>query len=445
MSPARITVVGGGYSGTIQAIELLRQMDARVTLVERADRVARGAAYSTARPEHLLNVRAAKMSALADAPSHFADWLSSRGVGEAASFAPRCVYGAYLDELFAAAAAEAGDRLQIVRDQAVGITQTAQCEEVRLASGETLNSDLVILSIGNLPPNVPVALAADLPNGVYVPDPWGGDIAGGLTGKDQVLLIGTGLTAIDAALTLRASGFQGRIRGISRRGMVPRPHDRDVGGIPELREPPEGSLAEITRRVRSNARQIGWLAAVDQLRPHTQELWSSAPPERRKRFLRHLRPYWDMHRNRIAPEIGDRIEAMQREGQLSFEAGKLISITPTGRAARVVWRRRGEAETQEFSAARIVNCTGPRGDITRSGEPLLEELAAAGRIRPDPCRIGIDIDADCRVLAADGTPATSVYAIGPMTRGALWEIIAVADLRVQANRLASHLAGEARQ
>ena len=114
-------------------------------------------------------------------------------------------------------------------------------------------------------------------------------------------------------------------------------------------------------------------------------------------------------------------------------------------AARVVWRRRGEAETQEFFAARIINCTGPRGDVARSGEPLLEELSAAGRIRPDPCRIGIDIDADCRVLSADGAPATSVYAIGPMTRGALWEIIAVADIRLQANRLASHLAGEARQ
>ena len=318
MSSRHITVIGGGFSGTIQAIELLRQTTARVTLVERTGRLARGAAYSTRNPEHLLNVRAGRMSALADAPCHFADWLSSRGLGEAASFAPRCVYGAYLDELFATAAAEAGDRLQVVRGQAVGVTQTAYCEEVRLASGETLNSDLVILSIGNLPPNVPVALTADLPNGVYVPDPWGGDIAGGLTDEDQVLLIGTGLTAIDAALTLRASGFQGTIRGISRRGMVPRPHDREVDGIPELRQRPEGSLAEITRRVRSNARRIGWQAAVDQLRPHTQELWSSAPPERRKRFLRHLRPYWDMHRNRIAPEIGDMIEAMQRGGAAFF-------------------------------------------------------------------------------------------------------------------------------
>lgn len=233
------------------------------------------------------------------------------------------------------------------------------------------------------------------------------------------------------------------MRAISRRGMVPRPHDRELGDVPELRERPEGGLAEITRHVRSNARLIGWQAAVDQLRPHTQALWSSAPPERRKRFLRHLRPYWDMHRNRIAPEISDRIEAMQREGQLLFEAGKLISITPAGMGARVVWRRRGEARSQEFPAARIVNCTGPRGDVTRSGGRLLGQLAAAGRIRPDPCRIGIDIDADCRVLSAEGTPATSVYAIGPMTRGALWEIVAVADVRVQANRLARHLAGEA--
>ena len=441
MTLRHIAIVGGGYAGTIQAIELLRHTDARVTLIERTARLARGAAYSTRHADHLLNVRAAKMSAFADAPAHFVDWLEQRGSGDPASVAERRLYGAYLEELLEEAAREVGDRLQIVNGEAVAVTADGEGDAIQLGSGQSLRADAVILSIGNLAPLGPALIPAELPPGVFVADPWAGDIAAGLSDRDRVLLIGTGLTAIDAALTLQASGFEGGISAISRRGMVPRPHDRRPVEVPQLPERPEGGLAQLTRLVRGNARRIGWQAAVDQLRPHTQALWASSPPERRKRFLRHLRPYWDVHRHRIAPEIGDRIEAMQRQGRLSFEAGKLVSVDPAGGAARVIWRRRGAAHTEELSIARIVNCTGPRGDVTRSGEPLLDQLSAAGRIGPDPCRIGIDIDVDCRVIASDGTPAASLYAIGPMTRGALWEVVAVPDIRVQTDRLARQLAG----
>jgi len=330
-----------------------------------------------------------------------------------------------------------------VAGEAVAVTREGEGEAIQLAGGETLRADAVILSIGNLPPIVPAVIPADLPEGVFVADPWAGDIAAGLSAGDRVLLIGTGLTAIDAALTLEASGFEGRIIAISRRGMVPRPHDRSLLEVPNLPERPSGGMAEMTRMVRSNAERIGWQAAVDQLRPHTQALWASAPAGRRKRFLRHLRPYWDVHRHRIAPEIGERIEAMQRQGRLSFEAGKLVSVEPSGAAARVTWRRRGADGTEELTVTRIVNCTGPRGDVTRSGEPLLEQLAAAGRVRPDPCRIGIDVDENCRVIAGDGTPSPSLYAIGPMTRGALWEVVAVPDIRVQTDKLARQIPGTA--
>ena len=434
-----MAIVGGGYAGTIQAVNLLRHSSARVTLIERTSRLPRGAAYSTRQAEHLLNVRASKMSAFADSPTHFEDWLAAQGGGDGASFAQRRLYGAYLEELFAEAAREAGDRLQVVAGEAVAVTKGGEREIVRLASGETLEADAVILSIGNLPPNAPPLIPEDLAPNVFVADPWAEDIAAGLSGDDQVLLIGTGLTAIDAALTLDSSGFEGRIIAVSRRGMVPRPHDRRLLDVPELAERPSGELAEMTRAVRSNARKIGWQPAVDQLRPHTQALWASAQPEQRMRFLRHLRPYWDVHRHRIAPEKGDRIEELQSRGRLSFEAGKLVSVRSAGAAAQVVWRRRGASATEELRVARIVNCTGPRGNVTRSGEPLLDQLAAEGRIRPDPCLIGIDIDSECRAIGGDGTPAETLYAIGPMTRGALWEVVAVPDIRVQTDKLARRI------
>jgi len=436
VTPRHIAIVGGGYSGTLQAINLLRHSQARVTLIERADRLARGVAYSTPHADHLLNVRAGRMSAFADAPDHFATWW-----GDAAGFAERRAYGSYLEDLLQDAARGAGDRLQILKNEAVAVTRGDADESVHLSGGGRLQADIVILSIGNLPPEVPRGISGQLPDDVYVADPWSGDIAAGLEDGDRLLLVGTGLTAVDAALILDSAGFKGKTLALSRRGLVPRAHDDAVPPVPALPEPPEGALSGLVRSVRRQGERIGWQAAVDQLRPHTQPLWASASVEQRRRFLRHLRPWWDVHRHRIAPEIAARIAAMERAGRLRFAAGKLVSAEADGAGALVQWRPRGEARAETLHVRRIVNCTGPQGDISRAGEPLLTQLSEAGRIRPDPCRIGIDIDERCRTLDADGEPSASLYAIGPMTRGALWEIVAVPDLRVQTDALARRLGG----
>lgn len=437
MSFGHIAIIGGGYSGTMQAINLLRHSKARVTLIERGPRVARGAAYSTPYADHLLNVRAGRMSAFADAPAHFSDWLSKRGGGDADSFAQRRIYGDYLQEILTEAASRAGERLTLIKGDASSVTRADGCEQVDLSDGRRVLADAVIFSVGNLPPETPRAFHGDLGD-LYVADPWSGDIAASLRSDDEVLLVGTGLTAIDAALMLDSAGFKGRITAISRRGLVPRAHAASHE-VPELDVPPATECASLTRMVRGNARAIGWHAAIDQLRPHTQPLWASASAEQRGRFLRHLRPYWDVHRHRIAPEIADRLDSMRSDGRLRFMAGKILWASKEADYATVVWRPRGEVGESRIAVARIVNCTGPRGNIARSGELLLEQLFKAGRIRPDPCRIGIDIDSRCRVIGLGGRPSETLYAIGPMTRGALWEIVAVPDLRIQTDRLARQM------
>lgn len=434
-----VAIVGGGFSGVMQAVNLLRHTGARVTVIERA-RLARGAAYGTCNPEHLLNVRAAGMSAFPAEPRHFADWLAANGGGDADSFAERRLYGRYIEELLAGAAATAGDRLAIVEGEAVDIV-AGEREMVKLGDGRSVEADAVVLSIGNLAPDVPGIIAgARLAAGVYVADPWASDVATDLRDDETVLLIGTGLTAVDAALMLDAAGFRGRTIAISRRGLVPRAHAEPRPPAPPLAEAPAAMAASLLRSVREDSERLGWRAAVDRLRPVTQQLWASASPEQRRRFLRHLRPWWDVHRHRIAPEIAAAIGGMEREGRLAFAAGRLISTEASRQGATVGWRRRASDAPDRLEVRRIVNCTGPEGDIARAREPLLANLLAAGRIRPEACRIGIDVDADLRALGADGRASDSLYAIGPMTRGALWEIVAVPDLRVQVDGLAQRLA-----
>ncbi len=421
----RAAVVGGGLSGALQAIHLLREGAGGVALIERARTPGRGVAYSTARPEHLLNVPARRMSGYPDAPDHFASWYEQRG-GSAESFAPRMVFGDYVVEQLAAA----GEGLEIVRGEAVDV----EGSDVLLAGGERIAADAVVLAPGNLPPATPRGIDPAALGRRWVADPWAADIAEGLGEGDTVLLVGTGLTAVDAALTLEAAGFRGRILALSRRGLAPRAHGpREPMCAPQESLPSD--CVALLLRVRRRSAEVGWRSAVHELRSVTQGIWAGADETQRRRFLRHLRPWWDVHRHKVAPAVGATIAAMEADGRLRFAAGRILSAAADG---TVAWRPRGSDETATVQAARIVNCTGPECDIVRSGEPLLGALVARGRIRQDPLRVGIDVDAQCRTLSASGA-SDSLYAIGPVTRGTFWESVAVPDIRVQAQRVARHL------
>lgn len=426
-----IAVVGAGASGTLQALHLKRA-GAEVVLIDRGPAPGRGVAYSTRRPEHLLNVPARRMSAFSDDPDHFERWFGARTGGGAEDYAPRMLYGDYLTGLLA----EAG--IAPMRGEAVAIDDAG----VHLSDGRVIAADAVVLAPGNFTPATPRGIDPAALGALWVEDPWAGDLTEGLGAGDVILLLGTALTAVDVALTLEARGYQGRIVALSRRGLAPRAH-----GPREPTVAPSEELAAncvtMLRRVRARSDEIGWLGAVHELRSVTQALWRGAGLEERGRFLRHLRAWWDVHRHKVAPAVGATIEAMQADARLAVAAGKTVSIEAEGGKALVRFRPRGSETVETMRVARIVNCTGPEIDIARAGEPLLDALLAAGRIRPDPLRIGIDVDADCRAIGADGSASETLSVIGPITRGAFWESVAVPDIRTQAERVAARLAAGA--
>lgn len=432
MTTADVAVIGAGASGTLQALHLLRLGTGRVTLIERARVPGRGVAYSTGRPEHLLNVPARRMTAFPADPDHFVRWFAGHS-GSEEDFAPRMLYGDYLAGLLAEAATD--DRLDVVQGEVVDIEPG---ERVRFADGRTLDVDAAILALGNFKPATPRGIDPDALGALWVDDPWATDIAAGLGPDDTILLVGTGLTAVDAALTLDATGFRGRVLALSRRGLAPRTHPWREKMVEPRADLPD-SCVGLLRSVRARTVEVGWGGAVHELRTVTQGIWAGASIAERRRFLRHLRPWWDVHRHKVAPAIGARIVALQESGQLVIAAGKLVSAEADGAVATVRYRPRGVARVETVRAARIVNCTGPETDIARSGEPLLDALLAAGRIRPDPCRVGLDVDLDCCVIDAAGETSDSLYAIGPITRGAFWESVAVPDIRMQTQGVAERL------
>ena len=424
--PRHVAVIGGGTAGTLQALHLKRA-GAAVTLIERGPEAGRGVAYGTKRPEHLLNVPARRMSALADDPGHFSRWYADLAGSTEEDYAPRMVYGDYLAGLLA----EAG--IETVRGEAVDVADGA----VLLGDGRRILADAVVIAPGNFPPATPRGIDVAALGDSWVDDPWTGGLEG-LGAKDLVFIVGTGLTMVDVALTLGATGFRGRIIALSRRGLAPRSH-----GLREpmvaAREDLVPSCTKMLRRVRERTEEVGWRSAVHELRSVTQWLWGEADAVERRRFLRHLRPWWDVHRHKLAPAVGAAIEAMQADARLAVAAGRLVSVEPVEGGAEVRFRLRGKQEVERLRVARIVNCTGPESDIADAGEPLLDALLASGRIRQDRLRIGVDVDWQCRAIGADGQASETLSVIGPVTRGTFWESVAVPDIRTQAARVAERL------
>lgn len=436
-----VAIVGAGFSGTLQAINLLRHDGPRATLIERAETPGLGLAYGAARPDHILNVRAGNMSALPDDPGHFVRWLEREGVADAArQFAPRKTFGRYLKSMLDDAMENCGGRLKIVRGEVTQVDRSNNGARVSLADGQSIDADAAVLAVGNLPPHTPPGFDPDtLSPPRYFGDPWAGNVTDGLSDKDTVLVIGTGLTMIDTVLSLDAAGFGGRIVALSRRGLLPRAHDAPGPGWDRIVDRPETVASELVASLRQRAAVIGWRNAVDELRPFTQFMWGNASETERSRFLRHLRPWWDVHRHRLAPQVAAKIDAMVASGRLTLLSGKTLAAREHDDGVALRWRPRGQDSAETLIVQRVINCTGPLGDLGRTNDPLLRDLTARELIRADAHRIGIDVDNQARTIAANGMPNDWLYALGPMTRGAFWEIVAVPDIRQQTWALARRL------
>ncbi|PWG03413.1 FAD-dependent oxidoreductase [Sphingosinicella humi] len=439
-SLVHVAVIGGGFSGTMAAIHLLRNNHCRVTLIERRDRVAAGAAYSTQEPAHLLNVRAANMSAFADAPSHFADWLE-RATGQPAdSYAERRLYGRYLAELLAAQSPD--ERLTILHDEAVALEKNSGGLTVTLSSGSDLHCDCVIVASGNVATNRP---SFPLQSRRLVENPWSEDGQEALREiaekQGDVMLLGTGLTMVDMCLSLRTRGFAGRIIATSRRGLAPLAHQAFTPA--PLAAAPAPRLSDLLRQTRNRAESHGWRAAVDALRPHSAALWQGFSIEEQRRFLRHLRPYWDVHRHRIAPAVAGMLDDLSLKGSLEIVAGRIAHIHDDGSSLDVSIAHRGDGRSVDRRVEALINCTGLAADIGATTDPLLRQMIDSGMARPDRLRLGLDVDPFSRVTDGDGTPHDNVFAIGPITRGRFWEIVAVPDIREQISLLTARIADAA--
>jgi len=436
MGPVDVAIVGGGACGTLVAVQLLRHARGpwRIALVERSGALARGLAYGPAESCHLLNVPAAGMSALPDDPGHFVRWSGAAPD----AFVPRTVYGAYLEALLIDAHARAapGVTLQLLCGEALSAAVEDGAVRIALREGGEILARAAVLALGNLSgPDLAVPDGGLYESPLYRRSPWERGALDGVSPEADVLLLGSGLTMVDAALALERRGHRGRIHALSRHGLLPQIHG-DASG-PARPRIGASSVRGLLRALRAATCQAGdWRLPFDALRPVTQRIWSRLSEAEHRRFLRHLRAHWDVHRHRMAPEAGAAVARLRTRGQLRVHAGRMQSFAIAGGSAVGLYRPRGERPSRELRAARVVNCMGPASSVADVRHPLVGRLLAQGLARPDALGIGLATDRDGALL---GSARGLLFTLGALRRGELWESTAIPELRSQARTVAERL------
>ncbi|MBK3467008.1 FAD/NAD(P)-binding protein [Pseudomonas sp. MF6776] len=458
---ADILIIGGGLSGTMLAVQLLRRPgQRRILVIEPRAELGRGEAYSAVELGHTLNGNAARMSVDPDNPDDLTQWLAehiaSGGWPESAEqqvpvselFPPRGLFGVYVQQRLAEAredGAQQGSTVEHIRAEAVDLQIDTDSVQLTLDNGQQLHGAYAVLATGMFPAaRTPQTQSSGL-NAAAL-DPWNVAAMRQLDAQSSVLIIGSGLTMVDAVVSLEQAGHRGPIEVFSRHGLLPHVRRQPPGWVDFLAEDhgirsPRQLLRELRRHCRDAIAQgIDWQAPLDTVRAHIGRLWSQATDVQRRQFVRHVRPWWESHHHRSPPLSAQLVERLHSEGRLRIHAASFKGLEPCaegGVSIRI--RPRGEAQTCVVHGAALINSSGIEYDWRRVARPLPQQLLARGLVQPGPLALGISAAPDGAVVDEHGQAASRLFAMGPPLRGMWWESTAVTDVALQAKALAARL------
>ncbi|MEW9571690.1 FAD/NAD(P)-binding protein [Rhodanobacter sp. Si-c] len=449
-----IAIIGGGAAGAAVFGELLRRPDRQgaVHWITGCQAPGRGVAYATRDEHHLLNVRAAGMGLFADQKDDFLQHASrSLGHAQGIDFLPRRLFGEFIQAQVHARMSEAqahGARFHLHHAKALSVQRTAESRyRIGLEHGDALTVDAAVLAIGALAPRALRTVSVEaLNSGAYMLDPWNQDEPA--RPPRRVLVIGTGLTAVDTLISAATRWPRAELVAVSRHGLLPFRHQpvplapypyQDDLNAALLACDGAAPMMRLVREAMANAPGTDWRAVIDGMRPVNAKLWQALTLAQRRQFLRHVRWAWEASRHRTAPASFETVQALIDSGRLQVHAARVLAVDGRGPLAVTV-RSRATQLMSTIEADRVLQATGLDTAVAYARDPLLAQLLDEGVATPDPLQLGIAAEPDGRLLDARGQPQPRFYGIGSLLRGNLWECTAMPEIRTAANRLARALA-----
>ena len=471
----RIVIVGGGFTGCAVAVQLVRASPSPVdiAIVEPRAELGRGAAYSTTDPDHRLNGSAGTHFLDPNDPDALPRWCQSTRLLERdpEALAPngqlyirRADFARFVAEQVEGHLTHAnGSTVHHVRDSAVDAQRDGEGWEVRLANGRRLPARLVVIATGNGAIRTPWPFNGELASHPsLIADPFDLGRVRAIPSAARVLVVGAGLTALDIVSTLLRQGHAGPITALSRHGLRPRPQrppgpdttsarlfERLAGPAPAfITDAPRsarGLLRAMRRRIAEAQRDgADWYGPFDDVRDTVWKVWPLLGPIEKRRFLRKLRPWYDMHRFRTPPQNDAMVREAQSRGRVAFVRGRLERASAEGDVLRVEWTDAGgSCGSRDFDV--VINCTGLDASCGARDNPLLASLIAQGTMRPDPSGFGFEVDAQCRPVGADGAAAQGLRIFGPPTAGTFGDPLGVLFIAPQVRRAMAGMLGELAQ
>lgn len=454
MADRQIVIIGGGFSGTALAIHLARlgETGLKVTIIEPRAQLAQGVAYGTLDPAHRINVPAARMQLSAAEEGDFDHWFRASAASQqdpralwsdGSLYPQRGQFGAYIAEKLAMVMETSAVQVTHVQDYAVALQEGT----VLTASGNKYPADDVVLAISHPPPAVPKLLQQALNRHPgLIANPWQVNALAEVDNYARVAIIGSGLTMSDVVASLHLQGHRGPILAFSRRGQLPRPNltgDHAAWQL-DYQRPQAATARGWLRRVRQEVRQaktegLPWQLVLDDIRSHGQHIWQRWSLEEQRRFLRHLRPWWDVHRYRIAPQVSEVLTQLQQSGHLKVLAARLQQVSVDKGAIVLSLTARGKTEAETLSVDKLIVTTGPAHGALLESDALLKQLATEGLIQPDPLALGIWVDARSRPINRLGQSHAHLYVAGPAARGHFGELMGLPQVAQHAESLAQQL------
>lgn len=452
-----VAIIGGGVSGAAVAYHLARTgifEPARIVVFEPRAMLGAGLAYDSIEPAHRINVPSTRMSLLPDDPEHFQRWIDANDAladdagataANGALYPRRSLFGAYMNAMIKpyvddGAVRHIGQRVVSVGREDGRWHLVDDC-------GEMLEADVLVVATSHPAPSAPKALADALAgHRRFIADPTRPHALDAVGPDDRVLIVGNGLTSADVVAALCQAGHRGPITAISRRGLRSRGHvqaPQDPFGdfLAQPAATASTLLKDIRAAIRVAAMQgVSWHAVIDQVRGQGEQLWQALPVIERRRIARHLRPYWDVHRFRVAPQVEAASEAAIADGRLQVLSGSVADAAVTDTDIRCTLRLSRSHTMIERNFDAVVVTTGPgHGSILRS-QPFLAGLAEQGYLAIDPTGLGLACNRQSQAVGASGTAMPSLYISGPLARGTFGELMGLPQVTEHAVFVASEVA-----